>query len=135
VSSGQFLLDTDTCIYALKQHSRVIERLLAAAREDVAVSVITEAELRTGAAKSSSPSRTLGLVENFLAPITRIEFTSDDAIAYAAIRSKLERAGPPIGPLDTLIAAQAVARRLVLVSNNEREFRRVPGLTVENWSR
>jgi tRNA(fMet)-specific endonuclease VapC len=135
VSSTRFLLDTDTCIYALKQQPRVIERLLASAREDVAISVITEAELLTGAAKSSAPSRTLVLVENFIAPITRIEFTSDDAVAYAAIRSRLERAGTPIGPLDTLIAAQAVARRLVLVSNNEREFQRVPGLTLENWSR
>ena len=131
----KFLLDTDTCIYALKQNERVIEKLLASAREDVVVSVITEAELRTGAAKSSSPSRTLQLVENFLWPIARIEFTSADAIAYSAVRSKLERAGTPIGPLDTLIAAQAVARKLVLVSNNEREFRRVAGLSVENWSR
>jgi tRNA(fMet)-specific endonuclease VapC len=135
VTGAQFLLDTDTCIYALKQQARVIQRLLAAAREDVAVSVITEAELRTGAAKSSSPSRTLRMIENFLAPITRIEFTSDETIAYATIRAKLERAGTPIGPLDTLIAAQAVSRKLVLVSNNEKEFRRVPGLIVENWSR
>lgn len=133
MSGSQFLLDTDTCIYAMKQQARVLERLLAAAREDVAVSIITEAELRTGAAKSASPTRTLRLVENFLSPITRIEFTSEDAIAYAAIRSKLERAG--IGPLDTLIAAQAVARKLVLVSNNEREFGRVPGLSLENWAR
>ncbi|HEY6842708.1 MAG TPA: type II toxin-antitoxin system VapC family toxin [Thermoanaerobaculia bacterium] len=131
----KFLLDTDTCIYALKQHERVIARLLAAAREDVAVSVITEAELRTGAAKSSSPLKTLQLVENFLSPISRVEFTSDDAVAYAAVRSKLEKAGTPIGPLDTLIAAQAVARKLILVSNNEREFRRVAALAVENWSR
>jgi tRNA(fMet)-specific endonuclease VapC len=101
----------------------------------VAVSVITEAELRTGAAKSSTPSRILKLVENFLSPITLIEFTSDDAIAYATVRAKLERAGTPIGPLDTLIASQAVARKLTLVSNNEREFRRVSGLAVENWSR
>jgi tRNA(fMet)-specific endonuclease VapC len=131
----KFLLDTDTCIYALKQNERVLGRLLAAAREDVAVSVITEAELRTGAAKSSTPVKTLRLIENFLAPLTLIEFTSPDAVAYAAVRSKLERAGTPIGPLDTLIASQAVARRLVLVSNNEREFRRVATLTVENWSR
>lgn len=131
----KFLLDTDTCIYALKQNDRVIQRLLGAAREDVAVSVITEGELRTGAAKSSTPSKTLQLVENFLSPITLIEFTSDDAIAYATVRAKLERAGTPIGPLDTLIASQAVARKLTLVSNNEREFRRVAGLTVENWSR
>lgn len=131
----KFLVDTDTCIYALKQDERVLERLLAATRTDVAVSVITEAELRTGAAKSSSPSKMLSKIENFLSPIARIEFTSEDAIAYAAVRSKLERAGTPIGPLDTLIASQAVARNLVLVSNNEREFRRVAGLIVENWSR
>jgi tRNA(fMet)-specific endonuclease VapC len=135
VSSTRFLLDTDTCIYALKQHARVIERLLATAREDVGVSVITEAELRTGAAKSSSPSKTLALVENFLAPITRLEFAAEDAVAYAVIRSKLERAGTPIGPLDTLIAAQAIGRGFVLVSNNEREFRRVAGLKLENWSK
>jgi predicted nucleic acid-binding protein len=73
------------------------------------VSVITEAELRTGAAKSSSPIKTLRLVENFSTPARH--------------------------PLDTLIAGQAVARKLTLVSNNEREFRRVHGLRVENWTR
>jgi tRNA(fMet)-specific endonuclease VapC len=130
-----FLLDTDTCIYALKQKERVLRRLLSTAREDVVVSVITEAELRTGAAKSTSPVRTLHLLENFLSPLTLIDFTSEDASAYANVRARLERAGTPIGPLDTLIASQAVARKLTLVSNNEREFRRVTGLVVENWSR
>ena len=130
-----FLLDTDTCIYALKQNESVLARLLSTAREDVLVSVITEGELRTGAAKSASPLKTLRLVENFLRPLALIEFTSDDAIAYAAVRAKLERAGTPIGPLDLLIAAQAVARKLVVVTNNEREFGRVAGLTVENWFR
>ena len=129
----KFLLDTDTCIYALKQNERVLERLLAAPREDVLVSVITEAELRTGAARSSTPSKNLQRVENFLSPITLIEFASDDAIAYATVRAKLERAGTPISPLDTLIAAQAVARKLTLVTNNVREFRRVTSLSVENW--
>jgi tRNA(fMet)-specific endonuclease VapC len=129
----KFLLDTDTCIYALKQNQSVLERLLSAAREDIALSVISEAELRTGAAKSSSPVKTLRLVENFLGPLTVIEFSSNDAIAYAQVRAKLERAGTPIGPLDTLIAAQAIARKLTLVSNNEREFRRVAGLSIVNW--
>lgn len=129
------LLDTDTCIYALKQNERVIRHLLAAAREDVFISVVTEAELRTGAAKSSSPARTLRLVEHFLRPLTIVEFTSGDAVVYAALRAKLERSGTPIGPLDTLIAAQAVARELTLVTNNEREFRRVAGLDVANWTR
>ena len=129
----KYLLDTDTCIYALKQDETVLARLLAADRQDVAVSVISEGELRTGAAKSSSPVKTLHRIENFLRPLTLVDFTSDDAIAYAGIRAKLERSGTPIGPLDTLIAAQAIARRLTLVSNNEREFRRVAGLQVENW--
>ncbi len=129
----KYLLDTDTCIYALKQSEAVLRHLLSTARDAVIVSVITEAELRTGVAKSSAPARTLRLIENFLRPITIIDFTSDDAIVYAGIRAKLERVGTPIGPLDTLIAAHAVARRLTLVTNNEREFRRVPGLDLENW--
>lgn len=130
-----FLLDTDTCIYALKQNENVLQQLLSTAREEVSVSVITEAELRTGAAKSSSPVKTLHFVENFLRPLTLIDFTSEDAIAYATVRAKLERAGTPIGPLDTLIASQAIARKLTLVSNNEREFRRVVGLAIVNWAR
>jgi tRNA(fMet)-specific endonuclease VapC len=130
-----FILDTDTCIYALKHDENVLQRLLSTPREDVLISVITEAELRTGAAKSSSPVRTLHLIENFLRPLTLIDFTSDDAIAHAGVRAKLERAGTPTGPLDTLIASQAVGRRLTLVTNNEREFRRVTGLTIANWKR
>ena len=78
--------------------------------------------------------RTLRLVENFLRPLTIIEFTSHDAIHYAQVRARLENAGTPIGPLDTLIASQAVGRKLTLVSNNVREFRRVSGLHVENWT-
>ena len=93
----------------------MLQQLLSTPGEEVSVSVITEAELRTGAAKSARPVKTLHLVENFLRPLTLIDFTSDDAIAYAGVRAKLERAGTPIGALDT---------------NNEREFRRVPGLTI-----
>jgi tRNA(fMet)-specific endonuclease VapC len=128
-----YLLDTDTCIYALKQHASVLAHMLSKNRADIAVSVITEAELRTGAAKSAAPTKTLKLVENFLKPLEVVDFASSDAVEYARIRSKLERAGTPIGPLDTLIAAQAVARELVLVTNNEHEFRRVPDLDLENW--
>ena len=131
----KYLLDTDTCIYALKQNAAVLERMLSRSRAEVAVSVITEAELRTGAAKSSSPLKTMRLVENFLRPLTVLEFTASDAASYANLRAKLERAGKPIGPFDTLIAAQALGRKLILVSNNEREFGRVSGLRLENWAR
>src|SRR5450432_146840 len=120
-----FLLDTNICIYALKQNHAVLDRLLAQRPIDVGLSVITEAELRTGAAKSTSAAKTTRLLENFLRPLAVLEFTSKDALTYAVIRAKLERAGTPIGPLDTLIAAQALARKLTLVSNNEREFKRI----------
>lgn len=129
----KYLLDTDTCIYALKQNRAVLQRMLSESRADLAISVMTEAELRTGAAKSSAPAKTRKRVENFLAPLAILEFTSADAEAYARVRAKLERAGTPIGPMDTLIAAQAVARRLTLVSNNVREFGRVAGLKIETW--
>ena len=130
----KFLLDTHTCIYALKQNTTVLRNLLAQKREDVMVSVITEAELRTGAAKSASAAKTLRLIENFLRPLGILDFTSADAAVYAEVRASLERAATPIGPLDTLIAAHAVARKLVLVSNDEREFNRVTGLQFQNWA-
>lgn len=130
----KFMLDTNICIYALKHHPAVTARMLAEARADVSISAISEGELRLGAAKSAAAARTASLIENFLRPLTVVDFTSDDAQTYADIRARLERAGKPIGPLDTLIAAQAVARGLTLVSNNEREFRRVPGLKLVNWA-
>jgi len=131
----RLLLDTDTCIFALKHHTTVLENLLLQSREDVAVSVISEAELRTGAAKSSAPRKMLHLVDNFLRPLTIVDYTSADAASYAQVRAKLERAGTPIGPLDTLIAAQALGRKLTLVTNNQREFARVLGLRLENWTK
>jgi tRNA(fMet)-specific endonuclease VapC len=130
----KFLIDTNICIYAMKENAIVLKHLLEQTRTDVVLSVITEAELRTGAAKSASAVKTLRLLENFLQPMTVLQFTSDDAAAYAQVRARLERAGTPIGPLDTLIAAQAVARKLTLVSNNEREFERIAGLRLENWA-
>jgi tRNA(fMet)-specific endonuclease VapC len=130
----KYLLDTNICIHALKGHQAVVRRLLAHQRPDVAISVITEAELRAGAAKSDAPQKTLRAVENFLHPISILPLVSEDTIAYAMVRSRLERAGTPIGPLDTLIAGHAVGRKLVLVTNNEREFSRVAGLRIENWT-
>ena len=130
----KFLLDTNICIYAIRQDPQVLRRLLSQSRADVAVSVITEGELRTGAAKSSSAAKTLERVENFLRPIAILEFTSGDAAVYANIRAQLELDGTPIGPLDTLIAAQAMGRKLTLVTNNQREFGRIRRLRLDNWS-
>ena len=131
----KYLLDTNICIHALKNDAAIISRLTATARSEVCVSVISEAELRTGAAKSTSAAKTLRLLENFLRPLAILDFASADAVSYAKVRAKLESAGTPIGPMDIWIGAQALARGLILVSNNEREFQRIPGLRVENWAR
>ena len=131
----RFLLDTDTCIYALNGSERVLERMLSHPPAAISVSVITEGELRLGASKSAAPIKTLRKLESFLRPLGRLEFNSDDSIAYGHVRAKLERAGKPIGPLDTLIGAHAVSRRLTLVTNNVREFSRIAGLSIENWAR
>jgi tRNA(fMet)-specific endonuclease VapC len=133
----QLLLDTDTCIFAMKRtspfHQSVRARMGATPPSTIFISVITEGELRTGAAKSASPVKALRNLERFLAPLTILPFDSDDASEYASIRARLEGSGKPIGPLDTLIAAQARARGLVLVTHNQREFGRVPKLQTENW--
>lgn len=130
----KFLLDTNICIYAIKQHAPVLRNLLSKDRSDVAISAITEGELRVGAAKSNAPTKTTRLLENFLRPLAILDFASADAAVYGGLRAKLERAGTPIGPLDTLIAAHAVARKLVLVTHNQREFGRVPALRIEDWT-
>lgn len=121
------------CVYALKGKAPVLDRLLSHAPTAISVSVITEAELRAGAAKSSSPVKTLRSIENFLRPLQILPFTSEDAAIYGRVRARLETAGTPIGPLDTLIGAHALARRMTLVTKNELEFARIAGLTLENW--
>lgn len=117
----------------MKRHEVVLGELLSRKPADVHVSVITEAELRFGAAKSASPKKTLNALENFLAPLQIVDLASSDTITYASVRAHLEKAGTPIGPLDTFIAAHALARGMTLVTNSLKEFRRVPRLKTENW--
>jgi tRNA(fMet)-specific endonuclease VapC len=128
------VLDTDICIEALCRRSEpLLRRLREHSPEEIAVSVITEAELRFGALNSSSPERNSAAAEAFLQPFAILPFARDDVPIYARLRGDLERAGTRIGALDMLIAAQAVALGATVVTNNLREFRRVPGLRVENW--
>jgi tRNA(fMet)-specific endonuclease VapC len=128
------LLDTDICIEAIRRRSQpLLKRLRAHAAGEVAVSAVTEAELRFGALKSQSPERNGAAVDTFLQPFAVLPFGSECGPVYARLRLDLERAGARIGTLDLLIAAQAVTFDLSVVTNNVREFRRVPGLKVENW--
>jgi tRNA(fMet)-specific endonuclease VapC len=129
-----FLLDSDICIYAIRGAERVHAAMRAAGPATIFVSAISEAELRAGAAKSNSPVKAARAIDRLLEPLLVLEFGSDDARAYARVRASLERAGTPIGPLDTLIGAQALARGLTLVTNNEREFSRIAGISLVNWT-
>lgn len=131
-----YLLDTNICIYALKNRPpEVLDRLREVGRAAVAVSVITVLELRQGAEKSQQPAANHSRLDFFLAPIKVLPFDEEAALVGARVRAHLERQGTRIGDYDSLIAAQALARDLILVTNNAGEFERVPGLQIENWAR
>ena len=131
-----YLLDACVVIAAMKAEPRALfNRLALLAPERLHVSAIALCELLTGAGKSHDAARQKAGVAELAAAMTPLPFDAGDALAYARIRTALERKGVTIGPTDLLLAAQAVARGLVLVSDNVREFRRVPGLRCENWLR
>jgi tRNA(fMet)-specific endonuclease VapC len=131
----KYLLDTNICIYLIRRRpATVIRELVKHPLGDVGLSSITVAELQYGVAKSAEQERNRLALEQFLVPLAIAEFDAHAAEAYGLIRASLERQGTPIGSLDTLIAAHALSLGVTLVTNNEREFGRVPGLRVENWA-
>ena len=130
----RYLLDTNIFIYLCKgRYPEIAERIRGFGPGDVGISVITLAELEFGVSKSARPERNRRHLQEFLLPFEIIPFDSRAAVEYGVIRNVLEKSGSPIGPLDTLIAAHALASGSCLVTNNEREFGRVPGLKLENW--
>lgn len=130
----KYLLDTDICIYIINERpKRVRERFRRLAANDVGVSSVTVAELAFGVAKSGSV-RNRAALQAFLVPLDVVSFDLSAALTYGDLRADLERRGEPIGPLDLQIAAHALSLNAILVTNNEREFRKVTGLNVENWA-
>jgi tRNA(fMet)-specific endonuclease VapC len=129
----RFMLDTNICIYAIKQRPReVLAALRAQEVAGLGLSSVTVAELAFGVARSGS-ARNQRALEQFLEPLEIADFDRSAALVYGRLRAALEAAGTPIGPLDTQIAAHALALGVILVSNNQREFARVPGLRLEDW--
>lgn len=129
----RYLLDTNTCIYIInRQPDAVFARFSGLRAGEVGISSITGAELDFGVAKSGSERNRLAL-DKFLAPLDILPFDDGAMRQYGTLRAHLERKGTPIGALDTLIAAHALALSCVLVTNNLREFERVPQLRLENW--
>jgi tRNA(fMet)-specific endonuclease VapC len=129
----RFLVDTDVISYALAGQQRVLSRWVHFRYSDIGISAIAEAELRAGIALAPR-SRIAPILDRFLQPYEIVEFSTAHVPAYAKLRATLHRRGQLIGAMDMLQAAQAIALDLVLVTNNEREFRRVPGLKIENWA-
>lgn len=129
-----YLLDTDTCIYISKYRPpEVRQRMDAMPRGSVAMSVITFGELRLGAERSSQRERVLQILEAMARSIPVLSLSRGASEHYGAIRAGLKRTGQMIGDNDLWIAAHALAEDLVLVTNNTREFSRVPDLRIENW--
>lgn len=130
----KYLLDTNICIYIIKRKPpEVFKRFRAYEVGDIGVSTVTIAELTHGTQKSQHPEKNQAALDQFLLPLEIIDFDITAAQTYGFIRAQLEKKGTPIGPLDFLIAAQALSLDIRLVTNNEKEFLRVPELTVENW--
>lgn len=131
----RYLLDTSICIELIRGRSEAILRRLRRRKiGTIGISAITLAELQYGVARSSDPARNHVALIHFCPPLEILPFDDRAAGVYGELRADLERAGQPIGPLDTLLAAHALALGVTFVMGNEREFRRVPGLRVENWA-
>lgn len=129
-----YLLDTNTCIYFLKNSfPGLTQRLLNTDPGELFVSSITVFELAYGAEKSKWGERTRQKLAMFLAPFTILPFDSEDAMVAGRIRGALEQHGTPIGPYDVQIAAQALAKGLIVLTHDMKEFQRVLDIKVEDW--
>lgn len=129
-----YLLDTNICIYIINQNPRhVLERFRQHRMGEIAISSVTAAELAFGVEKSGSV-RNRQILEKFFAPLEILPFDSACIWHYATVRSHLQQQGQVIGALDMMIAAHALTVNSTLVTNNTREFERVIGLNLENWT-
>ena len=132
----EYILDTNICIYIIKKKpANVFDKFSKLPLGDVGISTITLSELQYGVRKSAQPEKNQLALSQFLIPLEIAEFDSDAATEYGEVRASLEKKGTPIGPLDTLIAAHVKSLELILVTNNEKEFKRVTGLKIENWTK
>ena len=129
------MLDTDICIYIIRCRPKSVARRFRELTADhLCISAITYAELMNGAKKSAQFDANIARLTALAHELTVLPFDAAAAVTYGDVRSRLERGGRPMGANDLLIAAHALQQGMTLVTNNEREFRRVEGLVVENWA-
>ncbi len=130
-----FLLDTNICIYIINNHPPiVVKRIKALKPHQIKLSSVSVGELQYGVAKSSFQEKNRTALLNFVSAFDILPFDDADAEMFGIIRANLERRGTIIGPYDLQIAAQALTRNLILVTNNTSEFSRVAHLRLENWA-
>ncbi len=129
-----YMLDTNICIYVMKKKpEKVLQRFQDELDDGICISTITLAELEYGMKHSSNPVKNEQALLRFLVPLSVLPFGTAAASEYGKIREYLQSLGTPIGPLDMLIAGHARSEGMILVTNNVREFARVPNLELENW--
>ncbi len=130
----RFMLDTNICIYLIKKKPpTVLKKFKTFQINELGISSITLAELEFGVYNSGYPEQNQEALNQFLSPLEIAPFDHQAAVEYGRIRTYLQQRGLPIGAMDLLIAAQAKSLAIPLVSNNLREFKRIPGLLLENW--
>jgi tRNA(fMet)-specific endonuclease VapC len=130
----KLMLDTNICIYIIKQQPvAVLKHFLEYQIGDIGISSITLSELRYGVAKSTHQEKNTKALDEFITPLEVVSFVEKAAHVYGDIRANLEKAGTPIGSMDMLIAAHAVSLGIPLVTNNTREFIRIPALNIIDW--
>jgi tRNA(fMet)-specific endonuclease VapC len=129
----RYLLDTNTCIAAMRNHPGVVKRMSAEPPDECAISTVTSYELYTGIAKCSWLHKEQAKIDLLLQTVHELPFDAQASREAARLRALLESQGQMIGPYDILLAGHAVAYGVTLVSANTDEFQRVPGLAVENW--
>ncbi|MEA3386054.1 MAG: type II toxin-antitoxin system VapC family toxin [Thermodesulfobacteriota bacterium] len=129
-----YLIDTNICIYIMNNHPpEVLQKFKRIGVGEVGISSITVSELHYGACKSSYIKRNIQRLDEFLNPFEILSYDDNASRYYGQIRSQLEKKGKIIGPLDMLIAAHALSNKLILITNNIKEFSRIKVLQVENW--
>ena len=130
----KYMLDTNICVYFIKKKPvSVMKKFYEELDTGLCISAITLAELKYGIEKSQAFEKNKAVLQEFLEVIPVLPFPVSAADTYGKIRSYLEKRGTPIGMMDMLIAAHAKTENLILVTNNTREFERVPDLKLENW--
>ncbi|MGY2185969.1 tRNA(fMet)-specific endonuclease VapC [compost metagenome] len=129
----KYMLDTNICIFTIKNKPQTVREAFNRHHGQLCISAVTLMELIYGAEKSAAPERNLAVIEGFAARLEVLPFDNDAAAHTGMIRAELAKNGTPIGPYDHMIAGHARSRGFIVVTNNVREFERVPGIRVEDW--